>query len=182
MHHTQLHYPLQQIYGVGLRSDSNFLGFIQSNVHQLTGSSQDFHYPRCQSEAQMHSKHFHKDQQWRNIDRNKHEWESEGVQCLSEEWTVNMQKVLWWHGLYQVFNCSVVLKLIIRLLFQDQARGAVFKDVPSGVCGSAETRQSCFPSRTQPHRELQTGPAGGCGAAAGGAWVWLCGCSWKGPS
>lgn len=68
-----------------------------------------------------------------------------------------------------MFNCLVVfLKQVIWLLSQDQARGAVFEDVPSGVCGSAEKGQNRLSSWTHPQGELPTGAAGGRGADAGG--------------
>lgn len=56
----------------------------------------------------------------------------------------------------------------MQLLFQDQAGGAMFEDIPPGVCRSDEEGKSSLSGWTHPQRGLQTGSNGGCGADAGG--------------
>lgn len=58
--------------------------------------------------------------------------------------------------------------VLMVVLFQDQAGGALLEDIPLRVCGFVETGQNCFSSRTHPQGMLQTDPVGGSCADAGG--------------
>lgn len=61
--------------------------------------------------------------------------------------------------------------MLLLLRFQDQAGGALFEDVPSGVHGPVEEGKSGLSGWTHPGGELQVGSAGGRGADAGGTRV-----------
>lgn len=64
------------------------------------------------------------------------------------------------------FSCLLGVKASC-VPFQDQAGGAVFEDIPSGVRGSTEEGKNSISNRMHAQRELQSVSAGGCGADAG---------------
>lgn len=83
-------------------------------------------------------------------------------------------------GYINVWLCSSDLSWLMMLRFQDQAGGALFEDVPSGVHWPVEEGEGGLQGWAHPDGELQAGSAGSHGADAGGTRLWLCRCSKKG--